>query len=75
MRIQIFRTGALVLGVALCLFSALQASGQDRDVEAVIGSWEGVITGPGANSRLYTPFCATRMGASAGPWQAPTRAT
>ena len=55
MRIPIGRAGVLVLAAALYLFSPLQASGQDGDVEAVIGSWEGVITAPGGQlTFVYT---------------------
>ena len=42
MRIQIGRAGALA--VALCFSWAVQVGGQNRDDEAIIGSWEGTLT-------------------------------
>ena len=59
MRIQISRASVLVLAVALCLSSALQVSGQDRDDEAVIGSWEGTLT-VAAGAQLTVVFNVER---------------
>ena len=75
MRIQIFRTGVLVLAVALCPFSAVQASGQDGNVEAVIGRWEGVITGPGGQLTLVYTVVRDADGGLIGTGASPDQST